>query len=103
MKSINFPNCPACHSSWVNTCYSTSIWEEYDCQNREQCRTTYYKGISFNRDTYYIRRRFNKHTIWWGANTGCEIEMGSGLYETINAELPFDIDNERLKLLLLLG
>lgn len=96
MNDLN-ANCPVCQGEWIRTGYETSIWVKYNCVNYTLCRLDLYQDKKYQK--FNLRREVARYVIWWSENHKvATIYPPTG--SIISFYVPFNINEERLKLLI---
>lgn len=96
--------CPICHRTWEIFDEASGVglpsgsYVEWRCPQYSQCNCCLYENSKTNKKEW-IYRSVGKFEILWDIVDGIEYIHDGKLFK-VNFDLPFDVDEERLKLLL---
>lgn len=100
--------CPICQTEWRQVkYYSSTFWKMYDCINVALCKTAFYQSV-FQQDEFIIHKSLSKNYypyINWDSRMGCYYNLGNPNEGNVklNFIVPYNITEERLKLLILMS
>lgn len=93
--------CPLCQGDWIRDYgYENNSWGRYTCPNSELCNIVYYTCHSS--ENFYVQKFVDDKTIWWGTGERCEVVINK-TWKKLTFLPPFEIDSERLKLIILMS
>jgi ssDNA-binding Zn-finger/Zn-ribbon topoisomerase 1 len=100
LKLERLERCPLCNEELLASA-SSELYsgKNFICNNYDECHLKYVKS---GRNFYLVKYLKDNTEIWWCSNGPCQMKFkGSARYEKLNFEPPFNIDENRLRKLLL--
>lgn len=98
------PNCPLCQGKWLKSTTPQCCI----CPNSKKCHTLFIVeagGGPFSIPSggrFFLKRILEDGTeIWWSSEDFAQIRYNPGGYQKLTFDPPFDVNKERLKLLIL--
>ena len=101
---MELPNqCPICHKDWelfdeASGVGIAGLFVEWRCPQYDQCNCCIYENTE-TAAKEWLCRLVGEFEIWWDIQKGIEYRHDGELFR-VDFDLPFDVDEERLKLLL---
>ena len=103
---IELPDqCPLCHKDWELIDEASGVgggfglFAEFRCPQYSQCYCSLYKDSKTGKKEW-LGRFVGEFEIWWDIEEGIDYRDGNQEMFRVSFDLPFDVDEERLKLLL---
>lgn len=102
---MELPNqCPICHKDWElsdeasGAGMASGMFVEWRCPQYDRCNCCIYEN-SETTIKEWLCRLVGEFEIWWDIQEGIDYRHGGELFK-LDFDLPFDVDQERLRLLL---
>lgn len=92
--------CPLCQGEWQKLDTWGKFWVNYACNKDEICQMMYFKPSENNDNINFFLRKLlaNGTTIWWSTNMPCKLAIIGMEIKFLDYVLPFQLDEERIKL-----
>jgi len=92
--------CPICNGEWIIS-KAAGIADlsctDFMCANWKNCQLL----LKIASSSFYIIKTFNNGGgVWWCSNGPCEMRLARDGFKKLTFDPPFDIDEKRLRLLL---